>query len=998
MLNDLKNPSTKMRPAPFWSWNDKLDKDELKRQIKEMAEKGWGSFFMHSRVGLVTPYLSDEWMEYCNLCAEEAEKYGMYAWLYDEDKWPSGFAGGVVPQDPEYRAKELILLKKDQITPDDTIMEEYTYKGATYYICKRIEPLGNMWFNNAAYTDLMSPTAVRAFLDSTHEKYKKACGDKFGKSIPGCFTDEPCYVFYGHDGNYRTPWSNYLSSHFEKMNGYKIESHLHKIFFDVEDYKKIRFDYYNACTSLFRESFTKQYYEWCLANDLKFVGHFMAEDSCWYQTQWVGDVMSHYEYMSWPGTDKLCRHIEQNVTNKQASTVFDQLNKERAFSEVFGCQGGQVSFFERKWIGDWQAILGINFVNHHLSLYSMRGERKRDYPANLFYQQPWWGEEKYLSDYLGRINTFATEGKRDVSILMMQPLSTVWSIYSPLHMDTSDWGQSCMAEKAYDIPFETATKKFLQEHLDFHYGNEEIMSKHAKVVGDKIVINDYSYSVVYLPPCENLRKSTYELLKEFSKNGGKLIFTEGLPTLIEGVESEISFDNYQVGIDLNDAVKLVKNVYTPDIKIEDITFSKDNFAPVNSIDVWCHAREVEGSKRYFLANTFEKREVKTRITIDTDKPVAILDTYDGSFYKYDSNVIECTFAKAGSLMIIVGDEAKEASEALPPIIGSGVSFVDLTDELPVATINQFETKILDKNTLLLNNVKLSMGDKVYEGPLAGAWFNMFYTSPDGTPYIAEYSFDSACEVEGCFLAMEVAENNDTILFNGEEVKPLKAYGEMGAFDPEKSYLDVNFTKVPLPKIKIGKNTIVITGKKVNNITGMGFHIAVDTPMEDYHPTEVEEAYIVGDFSLLKVNEAKYVIVPKAEPKERNITDAGYPFYIGKVSLKSSFEADKLPGKKYYVKLMDDNKSSVKVIVNGKECGVGIFVRDVIDITSAMIPGKNDVEIIYATTLVNCFGPNRTANIKNLTGIGPGTFAVPEWYHENLELFPYGIGSYSVFEI
>jgi hypothetical protein len=26
------------RPAPFWSWNDKINKEELSRQIEEMAE------------------------------------------------------------------------------------------------------------------------------------------------------------------------------------------------------------------------------------------------------------------------------------------------------------------------------------------------------------------------------------------------------------------------------------------------------------------------------------------------------------------------------------------------------------------------------------------------------------------------------------------------------------------------------------------------------------------------------------------------------------------------------------------------------------------------------------------------------------------------------------------------------------------------------------------------------------------------------------------------
>ncbi|MBQ0105495.1 MAG: glycoside hydrolase, partial [Armatimonadetes bacterium] len=216
------------------------------------------------------------------------------------------------------------------------------------------------------------------------------------------------------------------------------------------------------------------------------------------------------------------------------------------------------------------------------------------------------------------------------------------------------------------------------------------------------------------------------------------------------------------------------------------------------------------------------------------------------------------------------------------------------------------------------------------------------------------------------------------------------------FDSEKSYLDVNFTKVPLPKIKEGINTIVITGKKTNNICGPGFHTKVDTPMSEYCPTEVEEAYIVGDFSLLKVSDGRFVIVPKSQPDSKNITNTGYPFYIGKVSLKSYFEIDK-QNCGYYLKLMDAYKSSARVIVNGKDCGVGIFDNDMFDITEAVKDGRNDVEIIFATTLANCFGPNRHSGIKDWKGIGPGNFILMEKYHNSYELFDYGIGGYSVFE-
>ena len=52
--------------------------------------------------------------------------------------------------------------------------------------------------NKTSYVDLMNPEAVRAFLNCTHEQYKKACGKYFGKEIPGIFTDEPCCLMQNH--------------------------------------------------------------------------------------------------------------------------------------------------------------------------------------------------------------------------------------------------------------------------------------------------------------------------------------------------------------------------------------------------------------------------------------------------------------------------------------------------------------------------------------------------------------------------------------------------------------------------------------------------------------------------------------------------------------------------------------------------------------------------------------------------------------------------------
>lgn len=76
-LKSLENPESKYRAHPFWSWNDKLEPEELRRQIWDMKQAGIGGFFMHARSGLLTEYLSDEWFDCIHTCVEEAKKQGL---------------------------------------------------------------------------------------------------------------------------------------------------------------------------------------------------------------------------------------------------------------------------------------------------------------------------------------------------------------------------------------------------------------------------------------------------------------------------------------------------------------------------------------------------------------------------------------------------------------------------------------------------------------------------------------------------------------------------------------------------------------------------------------------------------------------------------------------------------------------------------------------------------------------------------------------------------
>ena len=129
----FENPTSEYRGTPFWAWNCELDKEDLLWQIEQLKEMGFGGFHMHSRDGMATNYLSDDFFDLIKACVDKAEKEDMLAYLYDEDRWPSGAAGGIVTKNKKYAQRNIrISITK----PKDVVsFEEAVEGGKTYFIC-----------------------------------------------------------------------------------------------------------------------------------------------------------------------------------------------------------------------------------------------------------------------------------------------------------------------------------------------------------------------------------------------------------------------------------------------------------------------------------------------------------------------------------------------------------------------------------------------------------------------------------------------------------------------------------------------------------------------------------------------------------------------------------------------------------------------------------------------------------------------------------------------
>ena len=983
--NFFKHIPNRYKPIPFWSWNDKLSSFELLRQIEEFKEKGYGGFFMHSRVGLVTGYMSQEWMNLIKECINKAKELKIDAWLYDEDKWPSGFAGGEVPlANRDFCSRNLLLLRREEITQNDTPISQYNQDGICFYVCKRVEGYTYKHFNNTCYIDTMNSEAVGEFIKKTHEKYKKNFGKYFGNTVPGIFTDEPAYHMYNLTTVPSLPWSEKLPDFFYKMHGYNLCDNVISLFFEVGNFKKIRYDFFKAASKLFLESYTIQYSKWCKKNNIKMTGHYMFEDEIGKQIKFIGHAMPHYVHMDIPGVDKLRKHIEQFVTIKQLASVKEQFAKEQALCEIFGCIGQNSSFAERKWIADWAAVLGISLFNSHLSLYSMRGERKRDYPPNLFFQQPWWNEEGEFSDYIARISALASLGKSDTKILIIHPIESGWCVYSAYNARRG----LPDGTEVYNIVFEQLSKAMLDSNIAFHYGDEEIIEGNACINNGNIKIGEMVYSCVIIPKCLTLRKTTVELLKDFK---GDIISVAGTAYMTDGEDIPPEINYTQSFFKVPEAIKYLIAKNESNVTITDNSTGK------LSSSIWSSRRLEDENEYIFFVNTDPKREVHASISFATNKIPYIIDLNSGnlhtvSFKRKEKDVlIDATFFGAGSMAVLLSEESAEFENI--DYLKSGVCFNNFycKEKLLIPGMD-----ILEENVLPLQKIDLEIDGKtvIQNKHISNVWHNYFYNSAEGTPFSVTYKFDIETLPQGEICAViEVAENLDLIEINGQKVTPFKKKGDTGVFDEKKSWKDVNFTKVYLKNyLKTGSNTLKIYGKKSNNIIELGEHLSLNNS-NDHFPTEAETAYIIGNFKVNNIDNTYFSITQQdGTITSTNLTDSGYPFYGGRA--KCSFSYTSNIDKEVLFKISNPHFSSAQILVNGKECDV-LYSQPYI-FKADMKCGENIIEIIISTTLYNLMGPNWNIDFPESVFTGPVQFVENIKYSDKLSFLPFGLeGIYEI---
>jgi len=531
------------RPICFFTINDTLTTEGINDAVAKLSEGGFGGGYIHCRSGYTGEYLKDEWFERCDDLVSAMEKHGMEPWMYDEFGWPSGIAGGSVIRDNKQYCQRW-LVKNDQ--PNEPVGEAVAYYTADGAITDKDRASFSLEVVvNTSYVDVLNRRATELFIEETYEKYRLRYGDR----IKGFFTDEPQF------GHSFAPWNGEIEEYFKDKYG-DFKRVLPYLYIG-EQGEDVRQDYSKRVANAFIENYIKPISDWCEKYGYKLTGHILEEKDLWLQQRSAGDVMGIYRQMQAPAVDWLGRDIGDMKTPKQVSSVCQRYGKSRSVTESFALIGYGASFDVMKNIVDWQIAGGISNVCNVMG-YSLRGRRKRDYPAGAAFVQPYYPKLKIYNDYLSKVCTVPAMFSEEADTLLIEPLYE--SMKHPVYgfgYGTSKKGRE--VSNAYN----QAIKELTESHVLFHVASPSELAD-AFVKEGKLVMGKYAYkTVISLDPDTDalLSEKGVEFIKTTQNAQNRIVLT--------GDDKQLYASVYKYE---NGFVAMLKNLGDSDAVLNSVVF------------------------------------------------------------------------------------------------------------------------------------------------------------------------------------------------------------------------------------------------------------------------------------------------------------------------------------------------------------------------------------------------------------------------------------------
>ena len=652
-------------------------------------------------------------------------------------------------------------------------------------------------------------------------------------------------------------------------------------------------------------------------------------------------------------------------------------------SELYGVAGWEFDWAGHKYVGDWQALFGVNLRCHHLSWYTMQGQAKRDYPASMLHQSSWYSDYDYVESYFARLGYLLSQGKEECHVLVVNPVESVWNRLR------HGWANG-LSPNAADI-------RELEEHyadlffalqgaqIDFDYGDEDILMRHASVGrgnGGEVLlkVGEASYRTVVLGKMTTIRSSTLELLKGFKDAGGIVILAGEAPENLDGSPSEkpraIESMAVHIPSDRESIASTVRD-HTP-IPVEALDPATGERIP----DIYCQVKR-DGERTILAAMNMsrEKDYPEVLLKIDARGEVCEWDCRSGEVVRHKSlpggNSLEIRTAFEGPeehLYTISPEPVPGASDAPDyewvsdlPLSGP---FAYTLDEPNLCVLDMGYVEIDgEMNPELLEILKIDQLVRDHyqvprrAGNMVQPWFSKkFEEAPQILGKVSIRFPFHVEEIPGEDLEFCMETPHEfKVMLNGEELD----LADQGW------WVDKAIRKFTLPGklLRQGENVLV-----------QEFDFRADL--------DLEALYLLGAFSVRLEGSAKVLAALPDKISTGNICNQGFPFYSGRIRYHIPLLEDYSDRGKVLLEVPDYGGACIKVNPDGPGSGYIAWKPNRMDVSEALRAGR-DLTLELVLTRRNAFGPLHHFPLNTTTG--PGHFTTSsERFSPNYVLYPSGI--------
>jgi len=1011
------------RPAPFLFLNHKMEDDELIWQVQQIKDKGLRGFFMHPRPGLLTPYMSVEFREKITLMVEKAAELGIEAWLYDEDPYPSGAAGGkVFYQYPEFMSRTLVpvvattagkrefkldmpigyVVRVFAIRLDENARAD-TEKVVD--ITEYVGPIRDQWGYvrryNTYYGSMRADTFPHWRSDATGIKNRLLWNVPDGKWKIIGFIET-------FDKSYWGPWGGYV----DLLNKDAVDDFIKKTH---EVYKNDVGKYFgNTIPGIFTDE--PKWIGW-LPWSSKLPGFFKKAKGY--------DILPHL-YLLLGGDTTQARTIRFDywdvLTRMLKHAFFDNISR--------WCENNNISFTGHVspeeepdlgvvYLGDLMQhakafqIPGTDIITSRLGtdefpvvsvgpklISSVARQMGRERVLSECFALEEWDftleKMKKIADFMMALGVnfinphgfyYSIDGHRKKEANPSQFYQTTyWQYYEQFSRYI---GRVCYMLTRFDYPVEfallyptsslwqllPADREKAKELSDtFVFINnvfvhacrqfdfvDDIDFANAKIENSAFKIGKMKYQYLIIPPVIDVSEEVLNRCQEFSEKGGKILFLgEKFEGINNAIECKIPYN--AAHLDECERKKIAE-----EIKKQAEKFVEPLVNIEGNQEVFVSVRKGKQSAIYFFTNIGdEKTTVSVKLRDDMKKE--IWDPTTSSAYSFEENhgCFNLTLEPAQSIFVVSGQ--KSTNMMYPG---------DVKKQL-VCKLDTWDFQVCDDNVLYLGlwNVEMKSAEKLFE--MGESYKEIRYPV---VPPMPAGKIKNFSKPDVRWLGTPDIQWPSTLCYKinffcyGEPEKMELVWEQSAMKGNYKIFIDTH--QLPQEKIKkvrkydamnISADITEYFKKNKSFYTPHVRTICIFVDVETEEDGLIEPLRIFGDFIVMKTGDSGMGAEIRAHKRTESIpciswTDIGYPYYSGSAIYRTSFHIPELDQKARYFFSFENLSDIAEIEINGKIIGNVLWNPKELEITGAIKKGENQISIKVTNSIYNMLeGKIKTSGI------------------------------------